>query len=249
MRLPLIIFVFLGLGQAQSTKCVITDGDTAKMAPLSAPGNFTLVENLNGTSKYFSNCTYTPDAGDTTPHQRNIKVKTDCLPTIPPDMNVTGIPFINYFCSPIARRKDLFFDQVPRSNLLSIPPKCDPTYPNSPGSREFFMQMVNTWREIAGLDPLKFNECLAKRSNRPTGGHSGFGNKANCTVGKCGGVIESAFAAHEKWNWWRRISIPMCSFLGNDHRISFLHPNLTKIGYYYTRNIKKGGYFIHVQSC
>ena len=210
----------------------------------------------NGTSEYFSNCSFTPDKRDETPSQRYVKAKTDCLngyyrPNTLPDKKI-----INVFCSPIAVNNHPFYDQVARNTSLAIPPKCDPTYPNSPGSREFFMRMVNTWRNIAKLKPLKWNECLAENSNRGGSGHEGFGS-SKCKSG-CAGVAEAAFGSACGWNWWRRLTIPMCAFFGDGHRGIFLNPAATKIGFYQTLNIPKTrtkgpncdfGYVLRVQSC
>ena len=213
----------------------------------------------NGSADYFSDCTYSPPSYDLTPSQRNIRVKTDCLIGNLPlgwafdDNTKRDERTINFFCSPIANGASTFYDQVPRSTLLATPPKCDPTFPNSPGSREFFMQMVNTWRDIAILPRLQFNDCLATRSNRNSSGHAGFQSLSDpntCKPEGCtsGSVREAAFGSSFRWNWWRRLTIPMCSFLGDQHRSVFLHEKIREIGYYETWN-GKDGYYFHVQSC
>lgn len=206
----------------------------------SSPLKYTNQVYEHGTSDYFSDCSYTQPATefpDPTPSQREIIAKTDVTKGSLPaswQFKETGNDYatIDWFCSANAIGNHPFYDQEPRNTILSRPPKCDPTLPNSPGSREMFMQMVNAWRDIAGLNHLVWDECLSQGCNRPGSGHEGFATN-KCTPKKCGGgLAEAAFGSACDWNWWRRLSIPMCAFFGDAHRGIFLNPNAVSIGYY-----------------
>jgi hypothetical protein len=137
------------------------------------PDNETLLDRLpeneefeGGTAEYFSDCSsgqvgpQEPIAGisDRTPSQRNIRVSTECQENtidvanfVAPDEDKEPDfeQIRQLFCS-----GDGFYGKIPRDTNLVQPPKCDPTYPNSAGSRAFFMRMVNSWRSAAGMNPL-----------------------------------------------------------------------------------------------